>query len=313
MKTDNAEDVSLGSPIISVRGLSKIYRGKVVTRALDDISFDVRRHETFTLLGRNGAGKTTTVKILATLMKRDSGDVSIFGSDPQQSSSAIREKIAIVPQEGKPIDYLSPKENIVLYLRMRGVQRSEAQTRAENIIDDFGMSEFAHKKSSILSTGQRQITLVAMAISSNPELIFLDEPTLGLDPVTRQRVWQKINELKKVCTIFLTTHYMDEAEKLSDTVALIKKGVIVKKGAPQELINDLGYDHKIIVKGLVNNTTFSEFKSQLVVNDTLMIFIEKNRIEEAAGKAVRAGLEFSTARVSLEDVFIITLEDDEEK
>ncbi len=306
-------NINRNEDLVIARDITKSYHGRDDIKALDNLSFTFKRGGVFTLLGRNGAGKTTTVKILSTLLRRDSGDLSVFGFDPDTSPEQIRNRISIVPQEGKPIEYLTPRESIYFYLRMRGLGTVESRKRTEIILNDFLIDNFSDQRCFTLSVGQKQMVLVAMAFASEPDIIFLDEPTIGLDPIARQRVWKRIVEVKDKTTIFLTTHYMEEAELLSDIVLIIKDGKSLRQGTPKELIQQFGYKHKITIKNYDNGALTSQYAFKRKINDSLVIFLKDGELDGAVNQLVKGGMEITIGKVTLEDVFISMVEDNYEK
>ena len=215
--------------------LSKTYKG-TNTPALDRISVQIEKGQIFTLLGRNGAGKTTFVRICATQLLPSSGTLSIFGYDVKSNAKNVRELISVVPQEGRPLRVLTPWDHVYNWLKIRGKRRHEAKLITENILRRLELFEVKDKPAMNLSGGMKQKILVAMALAVDVELLFLDEPTIGLDPVSRRQVWSLIQELKKEGkTILLTTHYMDEAEILSDKILIIDNGRTIKEGTMKDL------------------------------------------------------------------------------
>jgi ABC-2 type transport system ATP-binding protein len=177
--------------------LRKIYesRGTAPVEALSGVSMEVRRGERVALLGRNGAGKTTFLKIASTLLRPTSGSVEVFGVDIARSPEKARPYIAVVPQEGKPFFHLSPREQIYTYLRARGFTRETAKARTEDSIERMGLESCADRLSVTLSGGQRQRTMVATVIATEAPLLFLDEPTIGMDPFARREVWASLRSL----------------------------------------------------------------------------------------------------------------------
>src|SRR2546427_2676453 len=218
---------------IEAVSLSKIYH-RSRTQALSDITLTIGGGEIFTLLGRNGAGKTTVLRIAATQLMPTKGRISVLGHDARDEPLEIRSKIAVVPQEGSTIGPLTPWDHIYLTLLARGMSRNEARQRAEKTIEQLELKEYRNQPADSLSGGLRQRVRVAMAVATDAELIFLDEPTLGLDAVSRRRIWGVLNEIQKEGrSILLTTHYIDEAEILSNNVAIIDHGKWFCQGAPQ--------------------------------------------------------------------------------
>ena len=229
---------------IEAQNVSKIYKG-IHVPALDRISLQVEQGQIFTLLGRNGAGKTTFVRLCATQLLPSSGSLKVFEYDVKNCAKKIRELISIVPQEGRPLRALTPWDHVYNWLKIRGEDKSIAKKKTETILERLELFKVKDKPAMNLSGGMKQKILVAMATAVNADLLFLDEPTIGLDPVSRRQVWNLIQDLKKEGkTILLTTHYMDEAEILSDKIVIIDNGKIVKEGN----INDLRkLFHKIFV------------------------------------------------------------------
>jgi len=220
--------------VIEAESLSKIYH-RSRTQALSDITLTIGRGEIFTLLGRNGAGKTTFLRIAATQLMPSKGSISVLGHDVRDEPLQIRSKIAVVPQEGSTIGPLTPWDHVYLTLLARGMSRNQAHERSEKTIERLELTEYRNQPADSLSGGLKQRVRVAMAVATDAELIFLDEPTLGLDAVTRRRIWGVLNEIQKEGrSILLTTHYIDEAEILSNNVAIIDHGKMVLSGSPQQ-------------------------------------------------------------------------------
>jgi ABC-2 type transport system ATP-binding protein len=213
---------------IEVRGLVKRYGDVEAVRGLD---LEVGRGEVFAFLGPNGAGKTTTVEILEGYRPRTGGDVSVLGVDPASGGRAWRSRIGIVLQTGETTRELTVRETLRLWAAYQPQPRP-----VDDVIDLVGLGEKADARVGRLSGGQRRRVEVGMALIGNPELVFLDEPTTGFDPEARRQFWGVISGLRDLgTTVFLTTHYMDEAQALADRVAIVKDGQIVAEGPPGEL------------------------------------------------------------------------------
>jgi ABC-2 type transport system ATP-binding protein len=218
-------------PGVSSSGRRKLRPADDVTWAVSGLSLHVRRGEIFAFLGPNGAGKTTTVEILEGFRKRDGGDVRVLGVDPEQGDRGWRARIGIVLQEGKAQANLTVRETLALWSSYYPRPKSIDETIAL-----VGLDEKADDRVGRLSGGQRRRLDVGLALIGDPELIFLDEPTTGFDPAARRAAWAVIAGLRDLGkTVFLTTHYLDEAQALADRVAIIKAGTIVAQGAPQSL------------------------------------------------------------------------------
>ncbi len=214
---------------VKVRNLRKTYGEREAVRG---ISFEVRRGEVYAMLGPNGAGKTTTVEILEGHRMRTSGEVSVFGFDPGKNERAFKERIGIVLQETSVDPYLTVSETIELY---RGYYPNPRPL--DEVIALVGLTEQSAQRVRRLSGGQQRRLDVAIGLCGDPDLIFLDEPTTGFDPAARRDAWEMVHGLQELGkTIFLTTHYMDEAEHLADRVAIIRRGEIIAEGAPSELV-----------------------------------------------------------------------------
>src|SRR3989344_2343771 len=217
--------------VISVRELEKRYKNGV--QALKGISFDIRKGETFGLLGPNGAGKSTTIGILTTLVTPTSGEARVFGFDVKTSALDIKQRIGVVPQERWLDEDVTARENLLLHGEYYGMPKAAAVAAAERVLH---MMERAPRADDLLYTysgGMLQRLLIARALMHEPELLVMDEPTIGLDPQARRAMWGYIRELKsRGVTILLTTHYMDEADKLCDRLAVIDEGKLQAMGTP---------------------------------------------------------------------------------
>jgi ABC-2 type transport system ATP-binding protein len=219
------------SNAISVHGLRKRYGDVEAVRGLD---LEVAHGEVLAFLGPNGAGKTTTVEILEGFRDRDAGEVSVLGEDPARASAAWRGRIGVVLQESEPPGLLTVREAVELFAGYFPKPLDIDETIAQ-----VGLSGQAGQRAARLSGGQRRRLDVAMALIGDPELLFLDEPTTGFDPAARREAWEVIGGLRELGkTVMLTTHYMDEAQRLADRVAIVKDGVIVALGAPEELAGE---------------------------------------------------------------------------
>ncbi len=298
---------------IEAVSLSKIYH-RSKTLALADITLTIRRGEIFTLLGRNGAGKTTFLRIAATQLMPSKGRISVLGHDARDEPLEIRNKIAVVPQEGGTIGPLTPWDHIYLSLLARGLTRNEAHQRAEKTITQLELTEYRNQPADSLSGGLRQRVRVAMAVATDADLIFLDEPTLGLDAVSRRRIWDVLNEIKKEGrSILLTTHYIDEAEILSSNVAIIDHGRLVLSGSPAELLRNLKERVRVDIVG----TTFSpeelsKYGRVVKLAERFRVLTDDQRARELAEEAMKRGSDVGLARVSLEDLFVDLVGRDEE-
>jgi ABC-2 type transport system ATP-binding protein len=218
-------------PAIHVQGLEKSYKKLEVLRGVD---FDVARGSICALLGSNGAGKTTVVKILSTLLKADAGTASVNGFDVATRAADVRDSISLTGQFAAVDEILSGRENLVLVARLRHL--NDPGTIADDLLDRFSLADAAARKVSTYSGGMRRRLDIAMSLIGNPQVIFLDEPTTGLDPQARIEVWQTIKELaENGTTVLLSTQYLDEAEQLADRIAILHGGRIIVNGTLTEL------------------------------------------------------------------------------
>jgi ABC-2 type transport system ATP-binding protein len=210
-------------------------------RAVDGIDLEVRRGEIFGVLGPNGAGKTTVLRMLATLLSIDEGRAEIFGVDVRREPHRIRQLLGVTGQYASVDENLTARENLWLFGRLQGVPRKEAHATAERLLAQFALEEAADKAISEFSGGMRRRLDLAASLISRPPLIFLDEPTTGLDPRTRGQMWDTIRGLvADGCTVLLTTQYLDEADQLADRIAVIDRGRKVAEGTPDELKSSVG-------------------------------------------------------------------------
>ncbi|MFP3309596.1 MAG: ATP-binding cassette domain-containing protein [Acidilobus sp.] len=218
---------------IDVRNLTKRY-GSLL--AVDHINFKVMRGEIYSLLGPNGAGKTTTISMLATLRMPTEGDALVEGYSVVRERTKVRKVIGVVPQDLTADDELTGLDNVLLMARLHGYSGKEAEERAWEAIKFMELEDAAKRRVMYYSGGMRRRLEIAMSIVHNPKVVFLDEPTVGLDVQSRRHIWDLVRELKKEgITVILTTHYMEEAEELSDRVAIIDHGHIVAEGTPEDL------------------------------------------------------------------------------
>ncbi|KRN01472.1 ABC-type multidrug transport system, ATPase component [Levilactobacillus senmaizukei DSM 21775 = NBRC 103853] len=223
---------------IEVSHLTKKFGDKTV---VDDISFSVEPGEVFGLLGPNGAGKTTTLRMITTLLKADAGQVKIFGHDTVKEGRLARSMFGLTGQYASVDEDISARENLMIFARLNGLSRSDARERTAELLKEFSLEESADKALKTFSGGMRRRLDLAVSLITRPTLIFLDEPTTGLDPRTRTQMWDTIRELvKQGSTIVLTTQYLEEADQLADNLAIIDHGRLVKMGTPAELKREAG-------------------------------------------------------------------------
>jgi len=237
--------------MVEVRNLSKTF-GKL--KAVDNVSFEVKKGEIFGFLGPNGAGKSTTINVLTTLLKPSSGSARVCGYDVCKNANEVRRNVGVVPQEYTADEDMTGRDNIILCADLYGLPRNISLPHAEELLELVELTDAANRKVSTYSGGMRRRLELASGLINYPKLLFLDEPTLGLDVQTRTAVWNYIRMLKQQyhMTLFLTTHYLEEADALCDRIAIIDHGHIVRIGTPAELKASIGGD--VIVIGVVEKT-----------------------------------------------------------
>ncbi len=220
--------------IVTAQGLIKDYHG---LRAVNGIDFAIRQGECFGFLGPNGAGKTTVMRVISCFLPPTAGSVTVFGMDVARDPSMIKSRIGVMPQDNNLDPDLSVFENLIVYARYFDIRKKDAIRLSRVLLDFVEIQDKANVKIEQLSGGMKHRLLLARALVNNPDLLILDEPTTGLDPHSRRAVWDKLNHLKfRNTTLLLTTHYMEEAEKLCDRVAIMDSGRIVAIDAPENLM-----------------------------------------------------------------------------
>ncbi len=302
---------------IEVKELVKVYDGKV--RALDGVDLKVKAGEVFALLGPNGSGKTTLMRILTTQFKPTSGEASIFGFDVVRRDAEVRKVISYVPQETSVWTDISGYENLLIYAKIYGLPSSDRKKIIRDALEGMGMDAVANNLVKTYSGGMIRRLEMACAMIIKPRILFLDEPTLGLDPSARKAVWEKLISFKKEydTTVFFNTHYMDEADLYSDEIAIINRGKMVMSGTADELKHSIRRD---IVQFSLNNHIVDESVLKRIreldfVNDLIMNGSELSVVVEDAETALPIVMEIirnenisvhkiSMTRPTLDDVFL---------
>ncbi len=305
-------------PILDVRDLAKVYPDG--TKAVQGVTFQVRRGEFFGFLGPNGAGKSTTIKMLITLLSKTSGEARLFGLDSGEDADAIRRRIGYSAQEIGLDDELTGRENLLLQGRLYHLPKVELKQRVDELLTLMDLSADADRPAGSYSGGMRKRLDLATGLIHRPELLFLDEPTTGLDPQNRAGLWKHLERLNKQegLTIFLTTHYMEEADRLCDRLAIIDLGRIIAEGSPSQLKAQLGGDvvaltfkegeaakerSASLLQGLpfVREVTANEDGVNVIVADGGAVVPELLRVLSEAGLSV-ARLNMTSP--TLDDVFL---------
>ncbi len=298
---------------IEVREVSKRFGN---TLALNKVTFNVRKGEIFSLLGPNGAGKTTLLKIVCGIFPPDSGKVNVLGIDVLENPFEAKRKIGYVPQENIVYDKLSGWENIVFYASLYGLKSSHVKGKAEELIRKLGLEKHIKKLVKTYSGGLKKRLSLAVSLIHEPEVLVLDEPTVGLDPSARREFWNIIEDLRRNgVTILMATHYMEEAEALSDRVAIINEGKIVAIGTPTELKKAFG-KLTVIEVSVANPKPNIEKILKTITGDTVLVKNDRVRvhvedyesylpkiIEVLLNNGIRI-LQISIVEPTLEDVFL---------
>jgi ABC-2 type transport system ATP-binding protein len=293
--------------VIQVKSLVKKY-GKFT--AVDGISFDVAKGEVFAFLGPNGAGKTTTVEMLECLKTPTTGEVRILGHDIRKDETKIKQLIGVMPQSFNAYDYLTVRENIDYF---GGMYPKKADV--DELIKALDLTEKKKTLFKNLSGGLKQRVGIAIALVNDPEIVFLDEPTTGLDPRARRDVWDAIRTLKaQGKTVFLTTHYMDEAYYLADRINIINRGKIIAEGTPEDLINKYGGGNTLVIRGCSNvhsGMLAREIPDAKIAGDDIVARLPAGDGMASISKAVAllnerniACKELFVKKSTLEDVFL---------
>ncbi len=294
---------------IRARALTKRYpKSKTGPPALAGVDLEIPPGRVFGLIGRNGAGKTTFVRICATQLTPTSGELTVLGLDAVREASEVRTRIACVPQESRPLYFVTSRQLVDLYLRMRGADRTAAALRAKEVLKELELTEVADKLVSHLSGGMRRRVMVAMVLASDAEVLFLDEPTTGLDPVARRDVWSAIRRVARDNrTVVLTTHYLDEAEALSHELALLEGGRVVLEGRPADLRGRVRQPWRVTVPTEFPLEELRSYGTPSPVEGGYLVFATEPAARELAMAALQRGMRISLGPVSLEDLFLQTV------
>lgn len=294
---------------IQTRQLTKIF-GSIL--AVDELDLDIKQGELFALLGPNGAGKTTAINMLCGLIKPTSGTASVMGHDINCDPLKVKSVIGVSPQETTLSERLTPMENLRLIGSLHGIKPRRLEAWSKILLETMGLSARAKDQVRHFSGGMKRRLSIAMALIHNPDIIFLDEPTLGLDPQARRAVWDYIINLKKEKTILLTTHYMEEADCLADRIGIIDRGKIVELGTSLELKSDLLVTHTMIVQGWnMTQRVVAEMKAKYeeitLEKNTMTITGKQLDFNEIVNQLQTSGAVVRSAHFkdpTLEDVFL---------
>jgi ABC-2 type transport system ATP-binding protein len=307
--------------MIQTLDLKKSFKsGKTTVEAVQGVNLNVREEEIFGFLGPNGAGKTTTLRMLTTLLPPTSGEAQVAGVDLRREPGKVRQRIGYVSQVGGVDNHATGRENLILQARLYGLSKVEAEACTETLLETLELDTFADRTAKTYSGGQKRRLDLALGLVHQPPLIFLDEPTTGLDPQSRARLWDEVKKLQAGgTTVFLTTHYLEEADALCDRIAIIDGGQVVAEGTPDELKRRVAGD--VVTVGLTNLNGAVHHAEELLrgqafvrelepaEDGAIRLYVERG--EEALPQILRtldgAGLglaSISLARPSLDDVFL---------
>lgn len=290
--------------IITAHNLEK-YFGTLA--AVDGISFSVQKGEIFGFLGPNGAGKTTVMKMIHCVSKRTRGDLLVFGMDTDRDPRTIKQRLGVVPQENNPDPDFTVFQNLTIYARYFGIPTIEAEERAEELLEFMQLSEKRDAPIETLSGGMKRRLIIARALMNEPELLILDEPTIGLDPQARHLIWEKLRHLRSLgCTLLMTTHYLDEAERLCDRLVIMDSGKILVEGSPAELVKK--YAGEEIVEAAVSPEIIACLKEERVrfevFGDIIQVQADDPQIVARILMERCRRERITVRRATLEDVFL---------
>jgi ABC-2 type transport system ATP-binding protein len=285
---------------ITCDGITKAY-GRSKT-ALSEVSFSIPAHGIFAVIGRNGAGKTTLARILSTLLEPSSGRASIDGLDVMLDAKKLRERMAVVPQEGRTVAWMTPVQTVSTYLMWRGVGYKESLRKAREAVVQVGLEGQADRLNRILSGGMKRKVLVAMVLASDAEFIFLDEPSTGLDPISRQELWRLLIELGKDRFVLLTTHYLEEAERVADRIGILNEGKLVAFGNMEELRSRLRHQYSLKVPEAAN-ISVKEGETIPLGNGQIQVLTTRFEALDLSKDLIQAKAQFSVNPVTLDDIF----------
>ena len=299
---------------IEASGLTKSFG---VTRALDGVDLRIREGSVYGLLGPNGAGKTTTIRILATLLRPDAGTATVLGHDVVREAATVREKVSLTGQYASVDEDLTGTENLVLVGRLLGLSWRDARRRSAELLEAFGLAEAAGRQVMTYSGGMRRRIDIAASLVAIPEILFLDEPTTGLDPRSRNQVWELVRRIAdEGTTVLLTTQYLDEADRLAERLAVVDHGKVIAEGTSRELKASVGASAMHVRLASADQRSDARELVERILGDGLMPVSDPGELTarlqnpaqaEVLAALTRAGIEvaeFSVGNPSLDEVFL---------
>jgi ABC-2 type transport system ATP-binding protein len=290
---------------VKAEGLSKTYRGKEPVEALKGVALSINKGELFTLLGLNGAGKTTFLKILSTQLSPTKGIARVMGYDVMAQAGEVKKHIAIVPQDVQTYSNFTPWEYCYYFSLLRGMSKRETEDASEKALKAVELWDLRNRTCVGLSGGEKKRAIIATVLASHADVLLLDEPTSGLDAVARRKVWAVLRDLvEQGTTILLTTHIMEEAEILSDRLAIIDRGNVVAEGTPEEIKSLAKEKFRVIVEGNLHGLNLEANSHTKLGNKQIVYVADEGTALELVGTALKKGLRAEAARITLEDVFV---------
>ncbi|MEM0141549.1 MAG: ABC transporter ATP-binding protein [Thermoplasmatales archaeon] len=295
---------------IKTISLSKTYEGKY--KALESVSINVNLNGIFSIIGRNGAGKTTFLRILSTQLLPTAGRAYLNDYDVVAEADKVRREIAVVPQEARALPWLTPIQTVTSYLMWRGYSYRNAKERAKEALRSLGLEEQENIKSRKLSGGQKRKLMVATVISSEAGIIFLDEPTTGLDYISRKELWEILERLKSERLIILTTHYLEEAEVLGDLIMILDKGKLIDIGRIDDLRSKIKLPYVLKVYAKDFSVKDSDIEIHKISENETFIYGTASKIYDMIPTLVSGGIRFTVEQASLSNIFEQYLRDEED-
>ena len=285
-------------------GLRKVYGGKEAVEALKGVDVEIGEGELFTLLGPNGAGKTTFLRIISTQLLPSSGDAFVLGHSVVNEAEEVRKHVAVVPQDVATYNNFTPWEYAYYFARLRGIASASAKPKAEEALKAVDLWDLRNRMCQTLSGGEKKRAIIASVLSSDADVLMLDEPTSGLDAVARRRVWSALRDLVRAGkTILLTTHMMEEAEMVSDRLAIMNKGSVVACGRPDEIKSLVKERFRVVMNGSVKQ--LSSYGEVAKLGDRSIVYLQsQDEVIDLLKHALELNLRAEASPVTLEDVFV---------
>ncbi|UCB61202.1 MAG: ABC transporter ATP-binding protein [Candidatus Bathyarchaeota archaeon] len=287
---------------VASHNLLKTYGGSV--EALRGVAISIQQGELFTLLGPNGAGKTTYLRIIATQLLPTKGDAEVLGYDVVEEAKQVRQHIAVVPQDAAAYGNYTPWDYAYYFAKLRGMPSADAKQAAKKALEDVELFGLRNRVCASLSGGEKKRAIIASALASKAEVLMLDEPTSGLDAVARRGVWSALRDMvREGKTILLTTHIMEEAEMVSDRLAIIHNGTVIADGSPDRVKQMAKEKFRVVVRGKINSLPAAHDVVKL--GDKQIIYVSnEDEALELVRKVLKKGLNAEAAPITLEDVFV---------